>query len=69
MKTDVAHTAKDNQIVICIVPVCAYLTFSILILAFLFLVFCVSFIIIKFFTIFFLALLLHVVEIFFFIGV
>lgn len=69
MKTDVAHAAKDDQIVICVVPISANLTLRILKLPFLLLIFIISFIIAEFFTIFFLSLLLHVLEILFFFGV
>jgi len=63
MKADVAHATKDNQVVVSVVSVCAYLTLGVLELAIPIFVFVGSFTDFNFMPVLFLPLLLHVLKV------
>ena len=69
MQADIAHTAKDDKVVISVISISAYLTLSIFILSLSIIILKIHFASCYFFAIFFLSVRLHILEILLFFRV
>lgn len=69
VQTDVAHATKDDEVIVSVISICAYLAFGIFVLSISVLLLVAYFITRHFFTIFNFALLFHVLEVLLFFWV